>query len=102
MLTYVRHGKGVKVLYTKLNKNIEKIFSEFNKLNKITKKVLHFGIVIFLAIFALGTVLYVINKSVWGFDLYYDFVATTIIKNSFIVFAEVTVGCLLLDYVFKK
>ena len=83
-------------------KNFEKIYSEFSKLNKWTKKMILLGMHISLAIFALGTFLVVFNRVVLHYDSYFEFVATSVVRSSFTILAEIIIGCLLVDYVFNK
>lgn len=85
-----------------LSKNIQKIIVEFAKLNTLIKAVIKLGFIIFTIIFAVGTALYIINYELHGHDPYRHYVATLVIKNSFIILAEVVIGCLLIDFVFKK
>lgn len=80
--------------------NKVKIITAFNNLNKYTKKALNIGIVLFLALFSLGTILVVINHT-GDFSSYKEFVATSVIKASFTVLAEVVIGVLLVDFVFN-
>ncbi len=89
-------------MHTNLSKNIEKIFSEFNKLGNYSKMILKYGIRVFLALFALGTLLVVINYAYFKFDLYIDLIATSVVKSSFAILAEAVIGGLLMDYFFNK
>lgn len=89
-------------MYTNNNKNIEKIVSEFYKLNPFTKKVIKRGTQICLTLLVLGTLLLFLNHTQFNYDQYYEFIATSVIKNSFIILAEVIIGGLLIDYVFNR
>jgi hypothetical protein len=93
---------GKEAVYTNINKNIEKIFSEFYKLNPFTKTVIKRGTQICLTLLILGTVLIFLNHTQFNYDLNYEFIATSIVKNSFTILAEVVIGGLLIDYVFNK
>lgn len=84
-----------------LRKRLEKIIDELNKLNKTTKKVLKIGIVCFLALFAAGTMLIAVNHTFLGFDRYIEFYGQSIVKSAFTVLAEITIGSLIIDYVFR-
>jgi len=85
-----------------LAKNIEKIFLALQSLDSYPKSIIKHGARIFLLIFAAGTFLVVYNHALLNFDLYFEFVAKSIIKNSFVVLAEIVIGALLIDYIFKK
>lgn len=80
--------------------NKTKIFSAFSNLDKYTKRALNIGIILFLALFALGTVLVVLNHT-GDYSTFNEFVATSVIKTSFTVLAEVIIGVLLVDFVFN-
>lgn len=83
-------------------KGIEKIFTQFKKLEHIPKLLLKYGTQAFLALFAVGTLLVVMNHFMIGYDSYFEFIALNIVKSSFTVFAEVVLGALIMDFVFKK
>ncbi|MCR4437032.1 MAG: hypothetical protein QHH06_02350 [Clostridiales bacterium] len=85
-----------------LNKNIEKIFSEFGKINGLAKSIVKYGSIAFLLLFAAGTIFLLINHFQQNFDSYFDFTAKALIKNSFIILAEAVIGGLLMDYILKK
>jgi len=85
-----------------MSKNIEKIAHEFGKISRFTKSMLKYSARIFLALFALGTIIVVLNHSIFNYESYIEFIARQIIKSSFIVFAELVIGALLLDYLFNK
>ncbi|MCX8130222.1 MAG: hypothetical protein N3I35_09005 [Clostridia bacterium] len=85
-----------------MNKGIQKIFTEFYRLNSFTKTVIKRGTQLCLLLLTLGTVMIFLNRVHFSYDSYYEFIATSVIKNSFIILAEVIVGGLLIDYVFNK
>lgn len=86
----------------KLNKNIEKIIKSLNGINSFPKAIIKHGSRIFLLLFAIGTVMVVVNHAILNYDFYFEFTAKTLIKNSFTVLAEVIIGGLLIDYIFNK
>lgn len=85
-----------------LNKRIAKIFTEFNKIGKLSKAIIKYGTQFFLALFAVGTLLVIINHTRLNYDLYIEFIARSVIKSSFTIFAEAVIGGLLMDYIFRK
>lgn len=85
-----------------LNKNIKKILMELSKLNNYTKVVIKWGVNIFLVFFALGTLLIFYNRITLSFDSNMEYIATSIIKASFAILAEVIIGGLFIDYAFNK
>ena len=89
-------------MQSNITKRLEKIFSQFCKLEHIPKTLLKYGSQAFLALFAIGTLLVVLNRSLLGFDSYFEYIALNIIKSSFTIFAEVVIGALIMDFVFKK
>ena len=78
------------------------IFTAFNKLDKLPKIIIKYGLRVFILLFALGTFLVVINHTRSYFDPRFEFIATNIIKNSFTILAEGIIGGLLIDYIFKQ
>ncbi len=85
-----------------LSKHIEKIFFEFNKINKLSKSIIKFGSLAFLLLFAVGTIIVVVNNSIISFEPYIQLIAHSIIKSSFIIFAESVVGGIAIDYIMGK
>ncbi|MDP4094633.1 MAG: hypothetical protein Q8920_14910 [Bacillota bacterium] len=83
-----------------LSKHLRKIYDTFSKLNRYTKKSIQIGMIIFLALFAIGTALVAVNHYVYHLNSYFGFVANSVVKSSFTVLAEIIIGCLLVDYVF--
>jgi hypothetical protein len=81
---------------------LEKIFTALSKMDKYPKAVIKYGSQIFLFLFASGTFLMAYNLTMQKFDSYCEFVATSIVKTSFIILAEAVIGGLIIDYVFKK
>ena len=89
-------------MYSSLSKNIEKIFSEFYKLNKSTKNTIKYGTQLGLLVLLLGAGLIFFNHSGFHYDAYFEFIATSVVKASFTILAIVIIGSLLIDYVFNK
>ncbi len=89
-------------MYLNLTKNLEKIFSEFNSLNKNSKSLIKYGSIISLLLLALGAIFLVLNNSLFNYDYHFELIARTIIKSSFTIFAEVIIGGLLIDYLLKR
>ena len=89
-------------MQSNIAKSIEKIFTALGKLDKFPRSILKYGTQAFLLLFAVGTFMVLYNHTMQKFDPYFEFVATSLVKNSFIVFAEVVIGSLIIDYVFKK
>jgi hypothetical protein len=87
-----------------LNKNkiLEKIGEELCKLNKHTVNFIKFGANLFITLFASGTLLSVLNRFIFNHNPYKEFLAISIITSSFVLLAEVIIGCLLLDTAFNK
>lgn len=90
------------VMLFNLSKGFQRIFSEFSKLGSLPKGIIKYGTQAFLALFFIGTVLVVYNRMQVNFDAYFEFVATSLIKQSFTVLAEVIIGALVIDFIFKK
>jgi hypothetical protein len=94
--------KGVGGMQFNLSKGFEKIFSEFSKLGSLPKGIIKYGTQAFLVLFFIGTFLVVYNRIQVNFDPYFEFVATSMVKQSFTVLAEVVIGALVIDFIFKK
>ncbi|HHW31819.1 MAG TPA: hypothetical protein GXX20_09145 [Clostridiaceae bacterium] len=86
----------------KISKNLKKIYSAFLKVDAIPKKIIKYGLWIFLAIFALGTLLMLYNRVVLRYDPYYEFISTEVIVTSFMILAEFIIGGLIFDYISKR
>ena len=89
-------------MQSNLTRNIEKIFTELGKLSKFTKAIIKYGSQAFLALLTLGAVLVALNHSVFNYNFYTELIATTIVKSSFTILAEVIIGALLIDFALKK
>lgn len=85
-----------------INKNIERIVEEFNKIGDLPKSALKYGIQFHLVLLALGTLLIVLNRHFLSFDYHIEFIALSLVKTSFTVLAEVVIGSLLIDYISKR
>ncbi len=66
------------------------------------KKMLKYAIPASLALLAIGTVLFVINKTSNNFSSVFEFTTTTLITNSIIVMAEFVIASLVIDIIIKK
>lgn len=89
-------------MQSNLSKNLNKIFSAFNNLSKLTKSIIKYGTQAFLLLFFLGTLFFVLNRTVLSYNAYNDLIAISVIKNSFTIFAEAVIGGLIIDYVINK
>lgn len=89
-------------MQTNISKNIAKIFSTFQEINKFPRTIIKYGFQVFLVLFFLGTFLAILNHTKLNYDTYFELIATSIIKNSFTVLAEVIIGSLIIDFIFKK
>lgn len=85
-----------------INKKIKRIFFELNNIGKNAKIIIKYGSQAAMALFALGTVLVVLNHSAQNFDPYKEFLAVSIVKSSFTLLAEAIVGGILVDFFLKK
>lgn len=90
------------MMQSNLTKNIKKIKNALNKVKKLPKKIMKYGFIAFLVLFAIGAAMVILNRTRIDFDPYIEFSATTLIKNSFIILAESIIGGLLIDFIFKK
>jgi len=85
-----------------MQSNINKIIKELTGIGNSPKKLIKHGIRVFLGFFALGTLLVVLNRVSFGYDSYIEFIAQSIIKNSFIMLAEFIIGGLVIDFLLKR
>lgn len=86
-------------MQSNLAKKMEKIFEAFANIGKLPKKIIKYGAQAFLALFILGTIMVVYNRTVLNYEPYFEFVAISIIKSSFTILAEAIAGGLIIDYV---
>jgi len=86
-------------MQSNLAKKLEKIFEAFRKIGKLPRNIMKYGAHAFLALFILGTIMVVYNRTVLNYDLYLEFIATSIIKSSFTILAETIIGGLIVDFV---
>ena len=84
-----------------INKNLAKIADAFNKLNKKTKKTIRIGFTVSLVLLAAGTLIIAANHTFLSFDNYTEFTGQSIVTSAFTVLAEIVIGSLLIDHVFK-
>lgn len=89
-------------MQTNLSKKVERIFNRFDQIGSLSKAIIKYGSLVFLLIFALGTVLVVFNREALNYNDYLEFIADSFIKSSFTIFAEAIIGGLLMDYFFRK
>lgn len=89
-------------MQSNLTKGIERIFTSFDSLNSLTKTMIKYGIQTFFALFALGVFLVAYTHTSLNGDSYFEFIATSIVKSSFTILAEVIIGGLIIDFIFKK
>lgn len=85
-----------------LEKNLKRIFSALGNIDRFPRLVIKYGTQAFLLLFALGTLLVVLNHTSVSRNYYDEYIATTIIKTSFTILAEAIIGGLIIDFVFKK
>lgn len=89
-------------MQTNIANSLKKIILELAKIGTFSRAILKYGTQAFFALLALGTFLIVLNKIYLGFDLYLQYTAISVIKNSFVILAEVVIGGLIIDYILKK
>lgn len=89
-------------MLTNINKNLERVYTAFNNLSILSRKVIKYGCILFLVMLVSGLVLLLLNANVLSYSSYLDLVAKSIVKTSFQIAAEVIIGGLILDFVFKK
>lgn len=98
---YLSRGEVEKVS-TRILKGIRKIFTELSGINSFSKSIIKYGTLAFYVLLLTGTAIIALNRTVLDYNLYYDFVANSIIEKSFLVFAEVVIGGLIIDYIIKR
>lgn len=89
-------------MQSNLTKKIEKIFTAFNNMDKFPKAIIKHGLKFFLFLFAVGTLIITYNHTMMDYSSYLEFIGTSVVKSSFIILAEVVIGGLVIDFVFKK
>ena len=86
-------------MFAKIPKNIELIIKSFKQLNSFSKKVLKYGIIISTLIYLAGATLTFVNIYIIEFNFYNDFLSKLIMKNSFLILAQVIIGALFADFI---
>jgi len=89
-------------MQSNLAKSIEKIYTAFNKMDKLPKALIKYGCYVFLALFLIGNVMVLLNNVVLPYDSYLDLVSKSIVKVSFSIAEEVIIGALIMDFLFKR
>lgn len=89
-----------------MQKNIQKAFTkiikEFSGLHRMTKKMIFLGLNLSLLTIIGGTALMVVNRTLISFNPYFDYVSMEIVNKGFAIFAEVIIGCILIDFLFRR
>lgn len=83
-------------------KNIKKILTAFNSIQKLPLAIIKYGSFVSVALFTIGAVLVILNNTVLPYNSFYDQVSKEIVKMSFILGAEAIIGGLIMDFVSKK
>lgn len=89
-------------MHVNLTKNLEKIVTAFGKTGKLPKALMKYGCIVFLVLLAAGSILALLNMTVFNYDSYMDLVSKSLVKTSFSIAAEAVIGGLVLDFVFKR
>ncbi len=75
--------------------------SALRSMSDLPKKMLKYATPATLCLIALGTALYVANKTSNNYSSVFEFTTTTLITNSFFVFAEFIIASLVLDILIR-
>lgn len=82
-------------------KLLPEIISKFNDINDFSKKILFYGLVLFILLLLFG--FYTLTYCHWNNNYYYwNLFGKDLIKNSFVILAEFFFGGLIIDYIYKK
>jgi len=69
---------------------------------ELPKKMIKYATPATLCLIALGTALFVANRTSNSYSSVFEFTSTTLITNSFFVFAEFIIASLVIDILIKK
>jgi hypothetical protein len=69
---------------------------------ELPKKMIKYATPATLCLIALGTALFVANRTSNNFSSVFEFTSTTLITNSFFVFAEFMIASLVIDILIRK
>jgi hypothetical protein len=83
-------------------RKIEVMVKSFNNLSKLPKALIKYGLYIFLTIFIIGSVMILLNNTVFPYSHYMDLVSKAIFTTSFSLAAEAVIGGLIMDIVFRR
>jgi|GEM_PF-1800846 len=76
--------------------------SAISGMAEFPKKMLKYAIPATLALLAVSTALFVINKTSNNFSMVFEYTTTTLITNSIFVMAEFIIASLVIDIIIKK
>lgn len=68
----------------------------------LPKRMIKYATPATLCLIALGTVLFVVNRTSNNYDSVFEFTTTTLITNSFFVLAEFIIASLVIDILIRK
>jgi len=101
-IPYTRGVRGVQPNQSNRAENMKKILNAFNSIDKLPKAFLKYGVFAFLMLFTIATVFVILNNTILPFNPYYDMISKELVKTSFVIGAEVIIGSLVMDFVFKR
>lgn len=84
-----------------MQQRLQLIKKRFNEINKISKKVIRAGFLCLIALTGAAAILAVIDMATPGANNSTPFIIQSLFTYGFYLWAEITIGALILDYVFK-
>lgn len=73
-----------------------------NQVHPFSRKIVKHGVQLAIGLMVIALVLYYLNRNVYNYDFYVDFLTFSVVNTSTIIFAEAIIGGLLIDYFIKK
>ena len=81
---------------------MSKLSSALCNMADLPKKMIKYATPATLCLIALGTALFVANKTSINYSSFFEFTSTTLITNSFFVFAEFMIASFVIDILIRK
>lgn len=85
-----------------VNKKLKTVSQKFDSINSFSKSIIKYGTKISFLILIIGTVLFVINQTSNSFDPYTNIISVTLITSGISILAQIIIGALVIDFIFKK
>ena len=73
-----------------------------SEVHPFSRKIVKHGVQLAIGLMIIAFVLYYLNRNVYNYDFYVNFLTFSVVNTSAIIFAEAIIGGLVIDYFIKK